>query len=444
MNVFRIFRPRGWLLLAAGLLALLLASVLGRRDLLTVAIFCFVLPAVAYASLHFFKPGFTLKRTLSPRLGRVGTPVEVTLQVHGRNPAGSQSLLREQLPFSFRLSPTFNHPQPVAPKSRRSDYHYTLHPGHRGVFTVGPLTGTFTDPFDVAALERGLDDGDKLTIAPAALALPLISMTEGRGLDGSLATAELAHSRQDDVMTRDYRYGDSLRRVHWPVTARQGKLMVRDEESVTTPEAVVVLDRRHTAFGAPGRSMELFQIAGRTTTGLPELVTTVGFENAVVAASSIAAHLLEHNFTVTLLDHRADPALLNSASAPDPARDLFAGTQGELDIAAGLAAVELAPVGETTLSTNLAERLHGGERRGPLVAVLGTLTEAEALLLAGRSDSVQHAYALLLCQNREEAGPTAHILRRAGWRVALLTPATTLLAAWADLDAPAAVGGGGS
>lgn len=461
MSPTQLFRPRGWLLLAVALTLFWLAYLLGRRDLLTLSIFCFALPAVAYASLHFFKPGFTLKRTLSPRLGRVGQPVEVTLEVHGRNPGGSSSRLTEELPFSFRDAPTFTAPQPVAPHSLRSDYFYTLHPAHRGVFTIGPLRGIFTDPFDVAALRRGLDDGDLLTIAPAAEALPAISLTQGRGQDGSQASVEQAHARQDDVMTRDYRYGDPLRRVHWPVSARQGKLMVRAEESVTTPEATLILDRRHLAFGDPQRNLDRFRLPGlgaagpgslgqRPTTqrptslsaaGLPEMVTTAAFESAIVATASVTAHLIEHNFAVTLLDHRATPALLSSKSAPEPSREEFSGAAGNFDVAAGLAALELGGPQESTLPAILAERLHSGDRRGPLFAVMGALTVAEAQLLASCSATAQSAYALLLCNSTAEAEPAVQILRRAGWHVSTLTPADTLRQAWAILDSGA---GGGS
>ena len=49
-------------------------------------------------------------------------------------------------------------------------------------------------------------------------------------------------------MTREYRHGDPMRRVHWAATARHGQLMVRQEESVTTPEATIVLDSRLSAY----------------------------------------------------------------------------------------------------------------------------------------------------------------------------------------------------
>jgi hypothetical protein len=455
------------MLLAMAVLALLLALVLGRRDLLMLAVFCGALPAVACVGLYVLKPGFTVKRAISPKLGRVGLPVTVTLDVHGRNPGGSSMRLVEELPFSFRNTPTFSHPHPVVPRSLLSRYSYTLHPFHRGIFRIGPLRGQFADPFDVAFLQRALDDGDLLTIAPAAVELPPISLTDGRGQDGSRSTRELAHASHDDAMTREYRYGDPLRRVHWPVTARQGKLMVRAEESVTTPEAAMVLDRRAMAFGEMGRSMERFQVSTRGTGGLPELRTTAAFETAVVAAASIAAHLLERGYLLRIVDHLGQPGFASSASALVPGCEEFSGSQGVFDVAAALAALELAETtsgtghagtgttgsgstgsgpgpaghgtrsGEAPFSDALAHKLHKGRRRGPLVAVVGLLSETEAQLLAHMAESTQIAYALLLCHDPREAQPALAILRRDGWRAAAVTPGTSLVQAWMHLDQPA-------
>ncbi|MDD0857137.1 DUF58 domain-containing protein [Arthrobacter alpinus] len=55
-------------------------------------------------------------------------------------------------------------------------------------------------------------------------------------------------------MTREYRSGDPLRRVHWPVTARQGKLMVRAEESVTAPRPPWCWTAVTTPLAIPTRS----------------------------------------------------------------------------------------------------------------------------------------------------------------------------------------------
>ena len=101
----RHLRPRGWLLLVFGALALVLAAILGRRDLLMVAVFCFLLPVAAYLGLHVLRPGFSVKRHISPALAQVGMGVTVTLDVHGSTAGGSRIRLVEALPLGFHGPP---------------------------------------------------------------------------------------------------------------------------------------------------------------------------------------------------------------------------------------------------------------------------------------------------------------------------------------------------
>ena len=450
----RPFRPRGWLLLGFGALALLLAWVLGRRDLLAVAVFCCALPGVASVGLYWLKHGFSVKRSFSPALAHVGRPVSVTLDVRGHANGGERMRLLEELPVSFHDLPRFNHPNPVVPRGLLSRYHYQLHPSRRGVYTIGPLTAEFADPFDVAFLQRSLDTGDVLAVAPAAVGLPTISMADGRGRDGTRSTSELAHASADDAMTREYHYGDPLRRVHWPGTARQGKLMVRAEESVTAPEAALVLDRRAFAFGQPSGAP-----------GLPALRTTAVFESAVVAAVSIATHLLEHGYTVRMLDHAGRPAFASSSSAVQGNTMDFSGAHGAFEVAAALAALELAPpmpdagaspsgapsvgisvgtsdagqrdfggIEGSSFGDALAHKLHHGRRGGPLVAVTGLLSRDEARLLAGTADASQTACALVVCDEPEQAADALSILHSAGWQAVAFPQGTSLAEAWLQFD----------
>lgn len=432
-----IFRPRGWVLMGAGLLALLLAQVLGRRDLLVVAVFLLALPPLASAGLRMFAPGFTVRRHFSPAFVETGTAALVTLEVHGQTPGGAHARIAEQLPAHLINVPHFDYPNPVAPRSLLSRYTYTIHPTRRGVFTIGPLTARFSDPFDVAMLRRSLDKGDLLTVAPAAVVLQEISLTGGRGQDGSRSTRQQANPSDDDVMTREYRHGDPLRRVHWPATARQGKLMVRAEESVTTPEAALVLDQRLMAYST----------SGRVVRKADSLLSTPAFEWAVVAAVSIAAHLLERSYSLRVLDHHGRPAFHGSPSAQEPDREDFAGQSGLLAVAQSLAALELSPENSslgradehTSLADTLVDKLVQTRRRGPVIAVTGVLTTADATILATAIEAAEGAFALIVCQDLEAMAEPVDILRRAGWQAVAATPGTALLRAWADMDAPSVV-----
>jgi len=426
------FRPRGWLLMAAGVLALLFAQLFGRRDLLVVGVFLLALPPLASAGLRAFTPGFTVTRHFAPAFVETGTTATVTLDVRGSTPGGGRARIVETLPPHLIDVPHFDFPQPVTPRSLLSRYSYTLHPTRRGVFTIGPLTARFGDPFDVALLNRDLDAGDTLTVAPAAVVLPEISLTGGRGQDGTRMTRQQANPSDDDVMNREYRHGDPLRRIHWPATARQGKIMVRAEESVTTPEAALVLDQRSWAYGGPGKPLRKTDALG----------TSQAFEWAVVAAISIASHLLERSYSLRVLDHQGLPGFASSPSAQEPDREDFSGTSGVLAVAQSLAALELAapPVnaGEAhaPLADLLVEKLIATRRRGPLIAVTGLLTPADAMTLAAAAEAAEGAFALLVCQDPAAVAGPLNILRRAGWQAVALTPATALLQAWADMDEP--------
>ena len=70
--------------------------------------------------------------------------------------------------------------------------------------------------------------------------------------------------------------------------------MVRQEESVTTPEATIILDQRWAAFAARTRG----GMFGHPGEDGHDLVTSDTFEWAVTAAMSVSAHLAERNYCV--------------------------------------------------------------------------------------------------------------------------------------------------
>ena len=95
------------------------------------------------------------------------------------------------------------------------------------------------------------------------------------------------HPNSDELIAREYRYGDPLRRVNWAATARRGELMVREEEQRGDPEARVLLDT--TLAGRPRVS----SLRREHDDG-----PNHAFELGIEMAASIGVHLLEHGFRV--------------------------------------------------------------------------------------------------------------------------------------------------
>lgn len=478
------FSSRGWGLLGAGAVSLLAAQIMGRRDLLALAVLLLVLPALALAGTRVLKPRFRVYREFSPSPVETSARATVRLAVARTGAGTGHAVMEEHLPARFGESPVFRFPARAA-AGGTSRYEYHLRSARRGQFLIGPVTAEFSDPFGLSFHRHAIDDGDLLTVTPAAIELPETGLAGARGHDGVTPTRARANPSDDDVMTREYRHGDPLRRVHWAATARHGSLMVRQEESVTTPEATIILDQRLSAY-----PHGVFGHSAHSSGGHPgggegdghDLLTSDAFEWAVTAAMSIGAHLAERNYSLRFLDSAGEPAFRLSPSAPDPEAEEYTGTAGLQSIAESLAAIELsgphhthhhnhphrdrtgprpqkAAAGTSTGSSapggfrsgagagtgnaphafddTLMDKLSAHRLRGPVLAVLGSLTPAEARALSPAAGFGANAFALLVTDRAQDSGEVPEVLealRLGGWRALAVSAQSSLPDAWAAFD----------
>ncbi|WP_341393965.1 DUF58 domain-containing protein [Arthrobacter sp. G119Y2] len=462
--ITRLLTPRGWGLVLAGVAALVMAQVMGRRDVLVLAVFLLALPLVSALALRLVKPVFDVERTFSSSTVETGVPVTVLLSLHTPRPVRESATMREGLPLRFGESPVFRFPARFPGPDGASTYEYQLRSTRRGLFPIGPVTAEFQDLFGLSRRRHTLGAADSLVVSPAPRLLPRTLLGGPHGTEGSVSSPRRGNPSEDDVSTREYRSGDPMRRVHWAATARHGELMVRQEEPVTSPGATLLIDAREGSHtGGVGSSLWMEPAGGNG------LSTSESFEWAVTAAVSAAAHLVENGYSLHLLDVFARPGLARSPSAPDPRQRTFNGPGGLQDIADGLAALGLesgppdrprgpgddagtgggrgVPGGRAAggdqsaadgrafgdaLLDSLAQR-----RRGPLVAVLGRLSAEEAHRLAPAADYASRACAILVVDRLQEAAPALAVLRAGGWDAEAATPESDVARIWAAFGAPA-------
>jgi hypothetical protein len=234
--------------------------------------------------------------------------------------------------------------------------------------------------------------------------------------------------------------------------------MVRQEESVTTPEATIILDHRFGAFsGSSGAAP-----AGNAAQDGHTMISSDTFEWAVVAAMSISAHLSERNYALRLLDARGEPAFLRSPSAPEPELEEYIGASGLQSIAESLAAIQLTgphhlhggagrgdffgareshgqEAGPPPFDDNLMDKLSAHRMRGPVIAVLGRISALEALSLAPAAGYGTNAFAILVAERPAEFEDALEKLRQGGWRAAAVAPSVSVAAAWNQFDQDPAV-----
>lgn len=386
---------RGRCLLAAGVATAVSAFVLDERDLLRVGAFVALLPLLALLVAVRTRRSVRGTREVSPERVPAGGEVTVEVTLRGGPLVGALRLVD--------AVPDAAGPQPAAPPrftvhrlSPRAGARlaYPLVPAQRGVHRIGPLVGSAGDPLGLADFERELAPASRLVVLPRIVALR--GMPQALGSGEGTPGAALAHQGQgrSDVLVRQYRHGDELRRVHWRSTARHDELMVRLEERPWRTGTTVLLDRRAAAHRGHGPDSSL--------------------EVAVSLAASICTHLGGRGEVITLVGE--DGAALGTASGDvDPLLDTLAA---------------LRPAARSDLD--------GPELSGDVLAVLGALGSGDLDALLARQPGGGHAVLLDVAGwapggRGPDVAATAGALRSAGWRVAVAAAGVSPDRAWDEL-----------
>jgi len=405
-DALRGLTTRGRSFLAASAAAALSALLLGEKDLLRVAVLLTVLPLLAAAAVSRTRYKLACGRTMQPRRIPVGSNARVVLRLQNLSglPTGTL-LLEDRLPYALGSRPRLVLER--LGRHQSSSVAYTVRADVRGRYEVGPLSVRLTDPFGLCELTRAFPTVDKLTVIPQVVPLPDVRLTgEFAGAGDSRARSVAVHG-EDDVATREYRYGDDLRRVHWRSTARTGELMVRREEQPWESKATLVLDSRAAGHRGEGPTAS-FEWAVSATASITMHLRTAGYKLRLVTGDGTDIDATEHDTSEALLDHLADTRL--SARAE--------------------------------LST-LVDRVRRRADGGLVIAVLGLLEPREAELLAALRTASSTCVAFLVdattwlhlpTAQRQEADAaherTALALLRVGWRVVNVPHGARLPALW--------------
>ena len=269
---------RGKGFIAVGLGLSLGAAMSGQRDLMRVSILLVLLPVIS--AVWVYRRGFRLgcKRQVQTGQMSVGSTVQATVTIENLGPRTSSMLLRDVVPRALGVSPH----RVLMPLSTgdTTQLSYGLHASRRGSFLVGPLRLTALDPFGLVSLTRSFRSTSPILVVPRVIDLGAAHFAAQHLGHGDAARSSLAARGHDDVVPREYRSGDDLRRIHWRASARTGELMVRREEEPWAQHATIVVDTRARAHVVHD---------GEST-----------LESALTIAASVGTLLLRHNFDVTV------------------------------------------------------------------------------------------------------------------------------------------------
>jgi|HubBroStandDraft_1064217.scaffolds.fasta_scaffold143427_1 uncharacterized protein (DUF58 family) len=405
---------RGTSFVAAGVAAAVAGLLLGERMLVSVGLILLALPLLAAIAARRARYRLSCERMISPARVQAGQTAQVRLRLENVSQLSTGLMLAEDaVPYALGTRPRY-----VLDQIERGgvrELSYPLRSDLRGKFEIGPLEVRLADSFGLVELSRSFSAKSTFVVTPKVVPLSQTVISRSWAGEGDGMTRAAATAGEDDVIPREYRDGDELRRVHWRSTARYGQLMVRREEQRWRNRATVFLDTRRSSHAGSGASSS--------------------FELAVSAAASSGMHLAKEGLSGQLVTDAGpvrsagmfEDILLETLATvrPSSGRDLSKCVTA-LKASSGLIVVIAGRLSATAAQQLAACRRDGSQAIAVLLAVS---TWAEPGQAARPEDADQRK-----ASGRDaETAPAADVLRGAGWRVTTLDASTPLSTAWRQL-----------
>ncbi|KAB8168902.1 DUF58 domain-containing protein [Streptomyces sp. 3MP-14] len=404
---------RGRSFLAAGAAAVGCAYLLGQPDLLRVGALLMVLPVVAVLVLHRTRTRVTAARRLNPERMPAGEQgrVHLLLSNDARLPSGVL-MLQDHVPYVLGPKPRFVLDR-IEPGGRR-EVTYRIRSDLRGRYPLGPLQLRLADPFGMVELTRSYGAHDTLTVLPGIEPLPPVRFGGLARGDGVGMRRSMASAGEDDLIPREYRHGDDLRRVHWRSTAHRGSLMVRREEQPRRARCTVLLDTRRAGYVMGG--------------------VAAPFERAVSAAASAVSQLTRQGFEVRLLTDDGTQLPGPGTEVADP-YELTGRLMDFLAVVDHSASLGFEPA-------LAAQRAGSGEL---LLAFLGSVDPAQAGVLGRMAARAGGAAAFVVAGQLDQRieGDRLAALRNNGWTALAHHPGVPLGTLWQQAALEVSARGGG-
>ncbi|MEJ2758871.1 MAG: DUF58 domain-containing protein, partial [Anaerolineales bacterium] len=174
----------------------------------------------------------------------------------------------------------------------------------RGEYRLGPTTLETGDIFGIYRVKIYYPHTEAFVVAPPVISLPLdVQISIGQTLADQRFSNKRAESSMVSVSTREFAPGDSLKRIHWLITAKEDTPHVRQFENIHAARSCwVVLDLDRSVHDG-GES--------------PQSV-----ERAIILAISLVHRFLKEGLAVGLLAQGMSFAMAPPGKGPGQLREV--------------------------------------------------------------------------------------------------------------------------
>jgi uncharacterized protein (DUF58 family) len=281
---------RGRSVLAVGGLTYLAAWAFGSAALYPVAVGLVLAVAAAAVWVRIVRRPMSLRRSLGrgEHVDGDDVPVSVELDVQGTLPATSLLLVERIARLGERAAV-------LERRNGRLTGRYLLRRVPRGRYPIESAQVVIEDPFGLERVEVDLERRESLLVYPRLADLTQLFSDSGHRIPGGRRLLLRRPTGFELHSVREHHQGESLRRVHWPQTARRGQLMVKELEDAPRDESAVLLDAdAGCVVGSPPDSS--FELAVRAAGSILRAYAKRGRRSSLVVNAAAPVYQRVHSF----------------------------------------------------------------------------------------------------------------------------------------------------
>jgi uncharacterized protein (DUF58 family)/TM2 domain-containing membrane protein YozV len=248
-----ILTPRGFIVLVTGLAFIVMAlaykwASLGVLAVLSLTAFYLMTGASALVSAFLVRRfgndalarGGSLHRRYTPGVVRAGEPATETIDLaRVPVPPGFFLLLEGELPA--RLDTRIRHVIPPRPRDERITLETPLKKTPRGFYDAPPLRVAFTDLLGFTKTSVASLATARLKVLPSLKPAEIVTPPPSDTEVPDILTRLHRFPTEDLFRFREYVAGDDTRRIHWKLSMKSGRLMVKKPESRESQSKRVLL-----------------------------------------------------------------------------------------------------------------------------------------------------------------------------------------------------------
>jgi uncharacterized protein (DUF58 family) len=285
-----VLTDRGRWILALGGGIYLAAWALGSKMLYPVAIGLVLAVLAAALWVRYLRRPMSLRRNLGrgERLAGDDVPVQLQLDEDGIVPSGTL-LLRE------RIAGLGERETPLVRRHGRLRGRYVLRRVPRGRYPIEESEIVIEDPFGLERVTVDLPSSASILVYPRLVDVDRLFSESGARTPEGRRLLLRRPSGFDLHSVRDYQQGESLRRVHWPTTAKRGHLMVKELEDSPRDETAVLLDADGSVV-VGDRHDSSFELAVRAAGSIVKSHASRGRRAALVVNGGRPVYQRVHSF----------------------------------------------------------------------------------------------------------------------------------------------------